>query len=109
MDLDKIRQISKSLHFGASYNVKYVKDGVVKVRPARLGVRYGNTKAMLGSTPKPLPGNGHWVIDRLVYQDDKGYKLRITNGAFGSDPNKPVVQCIKLENVLAIIKNGEEL
>lgn len=109
MDLEQIHNIIEKLHGGASYNVKYVKDGLVKVRPVRLGVRYSNTKQMAGLTAKPLPGHGRWVIDRYVYEDDKGYKLRITNGAFGSDPSKPIVQCIKLENVLAIIRKGIEL
>lgn len=109
MDLKQISNIIEKLHAGASYNVMYVTHGELKTRPVRLGVRYSNTKHMAGLHAGPLPGNGKWVIDRYVYEDNNGLKLRITNGAFGSDPSKPIVQCIKLENVLAIIRKGEQL
>ena len=101
--------IVKKLHAGASYTIMYESNGELKTRPARLGVRYSNTKHMAGLTAGPLPGNGRWVIDRYVYQDSNGFKLRITNGNFRWCKGKPIVQCIKLENVKAIFRKGEEL
>jgi len=109
MDLKQISNIIAKLHAGASYTVVYEKDGQLKKRPYRLGVRYGNMKHMVGLKPGPLPGNGKWIIDKYVYEDSKGYKLRVTNDAFGGPKDRPIVQAIKLENVRAIMKKGEEL
>lgn len=141
MDLNQIKEIVKKLHAGASYVVVYQSkaatlDGLEAIKltkkPCRLGVRYGHLKHMLGQTPQALPGNGHWVLDKYVYEDANGLKLRITNGAFGKAKStysdaagnkidadrivhkagrsfQPIVQCIKLENVVAIEKKGEAL
>ena len=140
MDLEKMRDIVKKLHGGASYVVVYKKqmkaiDGSIVIKttykPCRLGVRYNNIKQMVGLKAGPLPGNGHWVIDKYVYEDNNGYKLRITNGAFGKSKSRyerldgsevdrdkvaadnsshaPIVQCIKLENVISIMSKGESL
>lgn len=140
MDLDKIKSIVQKLHAGASYVVVYKKqmkalDGSIVLKttykPCRLGVRYNNIKQMVGFKAGPLPGNGHWVIDKYVYEDNNGLKLRITNGAFGRSKssyarldgsevdrdkvaaenrsNAPIVQCIKLENVISVMRKGVEL
>ena len=141
MDLEQIRQVVSKVHGGASYVVTYRKevmtvDGEVAFKitskPCRLGVRYSKLKQMKGLTPHSLPGNGHWIIDKYVYEDANGYKLRITNGAFGkpkvvfesregdmidrsriiatkSSGYVPIVQCIKLENVISIKRKGEDL
>lgn len=138
MTLDEIKEKITQLHNGAAYNVTY-KTAVQKldgsdawkvVRAAfRMGVRYSHLKQNVGKQVGGLPGNGHWIIDRYVYQDNNGLKLRVTNGAFGKrkivyedtagnklDPSSikitkskgftPIVQAIKLENVIAIEKKG---
>lgn len=136
MDLNQITETVKKLHPGASYVIEYETSAYLKTgqeitkrvkRAVRLGVRYSHMKHMIGKQAKPL--NVIWVIDRYVYLDSKGYKLRVTNGAFGKaamtyhDQNgdvdekdvepssgyRPVVQCIKLENVIAIYKKGERV
>ena len=141
MNLDQINNTVKKLHAGASYVVVYMTPAItldgsvaykITSKPCRLGVRYSHLKRMKGLRANPLPGNGKWVIDRFVYEDNNGFKLRITNDAFGKpkstyvdasnnlvDPSiilnhqarsfTPIVQCIKLENVIAIKKGGEEL
>lgn len=139
MNLERISSIIPKLHPGASYVVVYeakawLADGVTEIkkvvkRPVRLGIRYAHVGNVPDFKPKPLPGNGRWVIDRFVYEDNKGYKLRVTNGAFGksvshyydgeteissdkcwhSAKKPPIVQSLKLENVIAILRKGEEL
>lgn len=141
MNLEQISSIISKLHPGASYVVVYKTaastvngEAAFKIthKPCRLGVRYSHLKHMLGHKSQALPGNGKWVIDKYVYEDTNGYKLRITNGAFGKptstyvdasnnsiDPQCivrkapksfiPIVQCICLENVIAIMKKGKKL
>ena len=139
MTLEQISNIIPKLHAGASYIVTYrakawLADGVTVIekivrKPCRLGVRYSNMQCMVGYSAQPLPGNGKWVIDKYVYEDNNGYKLRISNGAFGKAKSKyyaqgieldpsicwhssrkaPAVQCVKRENVISIERKGEKL
>lgn len=140
MNLEEFENIRKKLHAGAAYVVVYkakawLADGKTEIekivtRPCRLGVRYGNLKDKAGKHVNSLPADGQWVIDRFVYIDNKGYKLRITNGAFGkakstyykdgvlidadkcwhsNRQNCSPVQCVKLENVICIKRKGERL
>lgn len=134
MEFEQAKQIIARLHNGASYKVEY-KTEVVKVDGSaawkvvkaafRMGVRYSNLKQNVGKHVNKLPGDGKWIVDRYIYQDNNGLKLRVTNGAFGKrkiryeDANgnelnpatikittskgfTPIVQCIKLENVISI-------
>ena len=138
MDLVNAKQIITTLHNGAAYSVEY-KTAVKTTSGAdawkvvkatfRLGVRYANLKQNVGKTVGSLPGNGKWIVDRYIYQDNNGYKLRVTNGMKGkrkihyedtsgnmlqpsdivmksSSGFVPVVQSIKLENVISIDKKN---
>lgn len=100
-------------------------------RAVRLCVSYAKLKQNLNKQVGSLPGNGKWLIPNFIYQDNYGLKMRITNGAFskidvryyddaGHDVNPsdvkrrssgyaPIVQSIKLDNVISIERKGEAL